>query len=220
MKKKQEKTRIGPALEVEFTINEPVKPIPGGCVRESALLDRAKFPEVAKRERLNALLLTHCPSNRIEDHLQPEDEVLLHRICNETITCGTHPVIRQKAIWALRFYPTARTIGVLSDLAEFGEDEYIRSHAIRSLGTMKLSLALPLLVRKLRDHSDLVINAAEVAIREIVDELGEDVLATILRYERSVKMRERINSIVQVRRGVEQVSRQAIARKEAKQDDV
>jgi hypothetical protein len=206
------------AVTIDFITNEPRKLIAGGSVRESTLLDHAAWPAVARRERLTALLFTHCQSGRLEDYLQPEDEELLQRICQETITTGTHPVIRQKAIWALRFYPTPRSINVLADLAEFGEDEYIRSHAIASLAAMRLSLALPLFARKLCDHSDRVIDAAERAMRETVDVLGEEVLATVLASAESTQMRQRIQDIVQARPCHEREGRTASPRKVADRD--
>jgi hypothetical protein len=88
MKKTQDKTQK-PAVTVEFINNEPIKLIAGGSVRESTLLDHATWPAVAGRERLTAPLFTHRLGSRLEDYLQPEDEELLQRICQETITTGS-----------------------------------------------------------------------------------------------------------------------------------
>lgn len=206
------------ARSVEFVINEPEKQIPGGALRESTLVSGEKYPVIAKRRRLNSILLSHCPSTDIKGLFEPEDEDLLQRITQETVTCGVNPVIRRKAIWALRFYPTVSSINVLADLAESGEDEYIRSYALQSLGAIGLSLALPVFIKGLRDKSDIVNNAAKIAIIDTVDRIGTNAFASALRHERNMKVKETINTLLKTKRIVEKKTRKEIKVREVKPD--
>ncbi|MFW9873129.1 MAG: HEAT repeat domain-containing protein [Candidatus Thorarchaeota archaeon] len=183
--------------ELDTLINEPKKPILGGSKRKSVIISRKKFPKIALRERLNSLLLTHCYLEDISSQLLPDDELILHQIALETITCGSYPAIRKKAIWALGFYDTERTIELLKDLAEYGEDEYIRCHALQSLGSMKKRSHVNIFINALKDNSNLVITVAIDALRKQLDSYGVDFLKSTMKDVEDITLKQKIDSIIQ-----------------------
>ena len=152
---------------VKFIENEPPKAIAGGPTRESSRIRDDKYPEIRKRRRVNAALLNHCPDAVGSIDLRPDDVDMLRRIARETIATGTHPIIRRRAIQALQRYPSVKTLNVLTDLAALGEDEYVRSDALRSLGGTGVAIAAPLLLRGLEDRSPLVREVSALGLRDL-----------------------------------------------------
>jgi len=148
MKKKN--PLLQPARTLLVRSNEPRKTIPGGETRKSVIVPRGGIGLIRRREQLNAILLNHCASKKIDGQLKATDELLLHAIVRETIASGTSPVIRKRAIHALQHYPTSGTHELLGELAQYGEDEYIRAHAIQTLARMGTAKTVSQQVKPIR----------------------------------------------------------------------
>ncbi len=190
-KRKPERAKL-----VKFVENEPPQAIAGGATRESLRIRDDKYPEIRKRRRVNATLLNHCPDAVGSMDLRPDDADMLRRIARETIATGTHPIIRRRAIGALQSYPSAETLNLLTDLAALGEDEYVRSDALRSLAATGIAAAAPLLFKGLEDRSPLV---REVCVRSLSDSGIKAGLSSFWPYLakiKSAKKRARIEAIL------------------------
>jgi hypothetical protein len=184
--------------EVKFILNEPVKEIKGGLERESTLISREKYSQILLREHLNQILLNHCSSEDIEKMLIPEYEPIIHKICIESITTGLHPMIRKKAIWALRHYFTKDSINLLTDLAINGEDEYIRSNALNSLAAFKTTFSVHLLIDGLNDNSDIVKYVARTNLDAIVLEIeGKNALIAEIKKVKNLRLKRELQEIVE-----------------------
>jgi len=190
-----------PAKNVKFTNNEPVKKIPGGSQRESTIVSRAAFPMVRRREQLNALFLNHCATGNIETTLKKSDEQLVHRMALETIATGTHPMVRKRAIEAVRLFPTSASFALLTDLSGSGEDDYIRSHALRALGAMGVSIAVPTLIKSLKEPSTRIRFAAENGLRSTVAKLGGESIRPLMQEERNKRIRAILQAVVTEKHG-------------------
>jgi HEAT repeat protein len=184
--------------EVKFILNEPAKEIKHGLERESILVSREKYGQIAAREYCNMVLLNHCQNKDIMKMLKPELERVLHTICQETVTTGAHPMIRKKAIWALRHYCTTRSADVLADLAVNGEDEYVKSEAISSLGAYKMAFCAPLLIEALQDSSDMVKNAAQIGLKSIgTTTEGNKILITAMNKTKNSVLKKQLEEIIE-----------------------
>ena len=183
--------------EVVFINNEPVKEIKGGFERESTIVSREKYKQIILRENLNKILINHCGNEKTTRLFKPEYEQILHRICLETVTSGSHPMIRKKAILALRYYFTKESINVLTDLAINGEDEYIRSTALSSIAAFKTTISIPLLVIALKDASEMVINSAKVGLMNIAKvEEARNMLVTLMKSTMSYRTKKVLKEII------------------------
>ena len=181
---------------VKFVENEPPQAIAGGSTRESLRIRDDKYPEIRKRRRVNAALLNHCPDAVGSMDLRPDDVDMLRRIARETIATGTHPIIRRRAIGALQWYPSAETLNVLTDLAALGEDEYVRSDALRSLGATGVAAAAPLLLRGLEDRSPLVREVSARSLRDSAIKAGLSSFWPHLSGIKDAKKRARIEALL------------------------
>ena len=118
--------------------------IPGGAKRKSTRVPRSDLKLVARREELDALLLAHDPKDA-ENAIQQvtdADHVLLRQIAREGAITGVSPRLRQNAIAVLGRFPTHDNVNFLAELAQHGEDFYVRSwHALVSLGNSGSALA-------------------------------------------------------------------------------
>ena len=90
------------ANKVEFKLNEPAKKIPGGSTRQSVKINITRHPEVARRMRLNRLLLIHDPEVAEKNlaQIKPADLPLLRRMATEGALGQNEPVLRRNAIAA------------------------------------------------------------------------------------------------------------------------
>jgi HEAT repeat protein len=162
---------------ITFRNNEPAKVIAGGAFRESTRVSPEALPAaVARRMVLDRMLASHCPPSDSLDQIQATDEPILRLMVQETIVTGCNPVVRKHAIAALSRFRSSDTINLVASLADQGEDEYVRSAAVHSLGNMTLASMAPIFVQGLRDSSALVRNAAAQSLVRLRDSLGDHVL--------------------------------------------
>src|SRR5262245_34053186 len=131
----------------DFRLNEPKPTIPGGTRRASVRIDRGRIPEIARRERLNRLLLAHDPevAEKNRARITDRDLELLRRIAQEGALAGTPPALRRNAIAYLADRPTPENVNLLVDLARHGEDFYVRGAALAALGRTGLRAVAPIL---------------------------------------------------------------------------
>jgi HEAT repeat protein len=101
------------------------------------MVDRSELPAIAARERVSALLRTHdlVEAERAFDELTTADQPMVRLIARESAAFGTEPAVRYSAIAALAHTASAENLNLLTDLARFGEDFYIRGHAMLALGS-------------------------------------------------------------------------------------
>ncbi len=161
----------------DFRLNEPKPAIPGGARRTSVRINRRQIPEVARRERLNRLLLAHDPdvAERNRAKITDHDLVFLRRIAQEGALAGTPPALRQNAIAYLAERPTPENLNLLADLARHGEDLYIRGAALAALGRTGLRAVAPILVDGLAAREPVEAAAAEhgvVALGRVIGVSG------------------------------------------------
>jgi HEAT repeat protein len=146
--------------------NEPAPPIPGGSRRASYRIDRTELPILAARERVLTALRAHDPDSRGQAAAtwQESDFPLLRAIAQEGAISNGEPAIRYNAIAALPSSSAAADMNLLIDLAHFGEDFYVRGHALLALGSTGLTIALPALAAHLGAVDAFERSAAKQAI--------------------------------------------------------
>ena len=83
-----------------FKLNEPTKQILGGTRRESIRVPSSENPEVARRLRLNRLLLIHDPDIADEnlEQIDEQDQPALRRIAQESVLSGNEPELANAVI--------------------------------------------------------------------------------------------------------------------------
>lgn len=183
--------------EVKFNYNEPDKEIKDGFERESVIVSRDKYKQIILREQLNNILINHCGDEEITRFLKPEHEKILHTICLETVTSGSHPMIRKKAIGALKNYFTTESVNLLTDLAINGEDEYIRSAALNSIVAYNSTISIPLLIAALKDTSEIVSSTAKNGIMNIAKiKEARNILLTSMKLTKSCRTRKVLKEII------------------------
>jgi hypothetical protein len=161
-----------------FRLNEPAAKIPGGARRKSTRVPRGELKLVARREQLNELLLAHDPKDA-ESALQQitdQDLPLLRQIAREGAITGVAPRQRQNAIAMLGRFPTHDNVNFLAELAEHGEDFYVRSHALVALGKSGSALAVPILREALAAEEPLEVSSAEGGFEALAGRVGIDVV--------------------------------------------
>jgi HEAT repeat protein len=179
--------------------NEPQPMVKGGVMRASRLIDRSEFPALQVRERVLKLLRAHCPDSRGDAKFEESDYAVVRLIAQEGAISNAEPAVRYKAIAALASSSTAENLNLLIDLAEFGEDFYVRGHAVLALGLAGTQIALPTIARHLNAterfeqaaaasavaliarkssiesvaaHASLLDDRARTAVQQILSELG------------------------------------------------
>ena len=165
-------------LDDGFRLNEPTAKIPGGARRKSTRVPRSDLKLVARREQLNALLLAHDPKdaeNAIQQ-ITDADHVLLRQIAREGAITGVSPRLRQNAIAALGRFPTHDNVNFLAELAQHGEDFYVRSHALVALGNSGSALAAPILREGLAAAEPTEVQSAERGFEALAGRVGIDVV--------------------------------------------
>ena len=93
------------------------------------------IPAMKIRERITRKLLSHDP-NLTEGNViafKEEEYKIIRLIAREGIISDNEPAVRYKAIAAMANFPSTQNLNVLADLASFGEDFYVRSHAMLAL---------------------------------------------------------------------------------------
>lgn len=186
------------AKNIKFKNNEPAREIKGGSKKNSVFVSRDKYPAIALREKINSVLLNHCSGANFSSMLKPEYEPIIQAISLETVTTGCEPAIRKKAIYALRHYLSPKSINILTELASIGEDEYVKSGALNSLGANIQTAAIPVLLGALKDSSDLVKTSARYALAEISIANGKESLYQALKNTKDSAIKREIESIINV----------------------
>lgn len=150
--------------------NEPEIKVKGGAIRASRLIDRSEFPALEARQRVLKVLQAHDPDSRALAlaALRESDYALVRVIAQEGAISNVEPTVRYNAFTALAPSGTAESLNLLTDLAHFGEDFYVRGHALLALGAVGSTLALPAIARHLNAAEKFEQSAARRAIALIV----------------------------------------------------
>jgi len=178
---------------------QPEIVIKGGPRRRSTLVDRADLGAVQARERIVRILQGHDfdAVERSFKELTEADYPLVRLIAQEGAASNFEPAVRYNAISVLGRVVPRENLNLLADLASFGEDFYVRGHALLALGMTGVYAALPLIARHLtaperfeqlaaaRAIEALVRNSSEAAVRarmSVIDDprqraLIEDIVA-------------------------------------------
>lgn len=128
--------------------NEPEIKIKGGAIRTSKQIDRTELPALLVRERVINLLRDHCPDSQGSplSALSDSELAVVRIIAQEGAVSNTEPNLRYSAIAALAASSTPENLNLLVNLAHFGEDFYVRGHALLALGATGMQIALPAIV--------------------------------------------------------------------------
>ncbi|MDQ6877667.1 MAG: HEAT repeat domain-containing protein [Candidatus Dormibacteraeota bacterium] len=128
--------------------NQPAPEIAGGRTRASTLAGRQGLLGVLARERVTAILRIHDldESSRALAELTDADQAMVRQIAREGAISGVEPAVRYKAISALAQRPVAENLNLLADLAQFGEDFYVRGHALIAVGQTGMVVHLAILL--------------------------------------------------------------------------
>ncbi len=178
--------------------NEPAPRIPHGARRRSTRVSRRGLPALARRERLNELLLAHDPEDaeRVLSELTEDDYDLLRQMAREGALTGVNPRLRQNAIAALSRSPSIENLNLLTELARYGEDPYVRGHALFALGQTGAALATPVLVDALAAKDLFEAAAAERGLEALGRRSGADLLRASIASERRKTVLARLGSVI------------------------
>jgi HEAT repeat protein len=188
--KKAKKVRRDP-----FKLNEPLRRIPSGIRRPSAVLKDVAFTRIRDRARLERLLLQHDP-NGSSPVLTAGDMTLVRQMAAEGTVTNHVPAIRRGAIQVLGESPTLENLALLTELALSGEDVYARSHALIALGRTGLALAAPLLCDALKSDDDQERKAAELGLRLLGGRVGPVILAALRQNNRDIAVRNALDQVI------------------------
>jgi HEAT repeat protein len=177
---------------------EPEKQIPGGIQRKSVFVDREELPAIVQRERINQLLLAHdlhTPEG-YQREIKEEDLALIRQIAREGAVTNIEPVMRQRAILLLGTFPTVENLNLLTELARYGEDFYVRSYALLALGKTGLLLAGPVLSKGLSSADPIESNAAEKALTALGRQVGMAAFRSLFEDEQNEDVRQKIERVL------------------------
>jgi HEAT repeat protein len=161
-----------------FHLNEPAARVPGGVRRPSVTLAGDAFVRIRARQRLQRLLLQHDPDGP-PPLIAARDIDLLRQLATEGAAANHVPAIRRGAMMLLAAFPTPENLTLLTELAVFGEDFYVRGHALMALGQTGLSLAAPLLREALGSDEAYERQAASAGLRLLGKRAGTGILAAL-----------------------------------------
>lgn len=156
--------------------NEPAIRIRGGSTRASKRIPRCELPALSVRERVQAALQAHDPDTRDREAASfgASERALLRLIATEGAITNIEPALRYDAISALVRPCDADSWNLLVDLAHFGEDFYVRGHALLALGASGISLALPAIARGLRSTESFERSCAKKAVASLARETSPE----------------------------------------------
>jgi hypothetical protein len=100
--------------------------------------------------------------------LDEADFAMIRIIAQEGAAANVEPALRYNAIAALAYGRSSKNLNMLADLAEFGEDFYVRGHALLALGTSGLHLAIGVISRHFEAEERFEQIAASRAIASLV----------------------------------------------------
>ena len=115
------------------------------------------------RARVETLLQRHDDLTAI-DAVADVDYPMVRLLAQESAAFGGNPALRYSAIAALATAGTAADVNLLTDLARFGEDFYVRAHALLGLGNLGSYAHLPVLIAALDAAEPLEQAAATSAL--------------------------------------------------------
>ena len=165
----------------EYKLNEPAREIPGGKTRPSTLVSRKGMPAVGARERVEAALRVHdLDGTKLSLLLREADGPMLRMIARETIASSLQPAIRAKAIAALAAFHRIENINALAQLALYGDDVYVRSHALLALGSTGLLAAVPIVAKGFQSTEQMEQTAAGKALLRLADAIGLSVVSALM----------------------------------------
>jgi HEAT repeat protein len=158
--------------------NQPPIPVRGGATRPSVRVNKSALPALERRERVVAFLRAHDLDSRADAlaELEEADFELIRVIAQEGSASNTEPGVRYSAISALAEHVPVANLNLLSDLATFGEDFYVRGHAVLALGASGLDMAVPLIARHLVAEERFEQLAARRAIGLLARDESKDVV--------------------------------------------
>jgi HEAT repeat protein len=191
--------------------SQPERRIRGGAIRKSTRVDRGALAGVAARERVERLLLGHDfdALDRSLKEITEADYPVVRLIAQEGAATNLEPAIRYKAIAVLARWPQRENMNLLTDLTSFGEDFYVRGHALMALGTTGHYTALPAIARHIEAEERFEQLAARRAVEMLVRLTSAAGVRAHLRMIDDAKLRSRIAEIVEraERAGVERAER-------------
>lgn len=152
-----------------------------------------------RRERLNELLLAHDPDDAEQAlaEISDEDQSVLRQIAREGAITGVAPRLRQNAIATIAHFPSQENLNLLAELAQYGEDFYVRSHALIALGQTGVALAAPILRDRLAAEEPLEVAAAERGLEALGQRTGADVIRATFANESRKAIAERGKRLVE-----------------------
>ena len=185
--------------EDDYRLNEPDPRVPGGRERKSIRIDRSRVPTVARRERLNRLLLAHDPevAEKNRASLTEDDFELLRQIAREGALANTPPALRQNAIAFLADRPTVENLNVLEELARRGDDPYTRGAALVALGQTGFRIVAPILADGLNASDPIEVACAEHGVVSLGHSVGESELRAAFHGERRRAVLDRLDGVFQ-----------------------
>ena len=154
-------------------MNEPERRQPEGRIarRRSTRVDRQELPHVAARERVAKILRIHDLEESLVafDELSDSDYTIVRLIAREGVASGLEPALRYKAIAALGSKPSTENVNSITDLAQFGEDFYVRGHALLALGHTGMYAHLGVIGASLEADEPFERNAATRAVAMLAE---------------------------------------------------
>jgi HEAT repeat protein len=173
----------------EYKLNEPKAKIPGGSTRASVRVDRENLGAVRDRERIEKVLTVHdLDGTRAPLSLKEKDGPILRTIARETIASSVQPALRAKAIAGLAQFPNPENLNTLFELAAFGDDVYVRSHALIALGSTGLLASAGQLAKALRATENIERTAAAKGLWILAGKVGLSTVQALLPEERDRKL--------------------------------
>jgi hypothetical protein len=166
--------------------------------RRSVLVDRQQLPSIAARERVAALLRAHhvAPDDTALSAIAEEDFALVRIIAQEGSASNIDPAIRYTAIAALARTCHRENLNLVAELAAFGEDFYVRGHAVLALGTTGLVMTLPIVAAHLDAQERFEQLAAERAVEALVRRNSPAAVRSFLAVVDNRQARTRIETII------------------------
>jgi len=166
--------------------------------RESTIVSRKRFDEVARRERLNAMLQVHDLEKplRLAVKLDEGDWAILRQIAQEGAITNVGPAARASAISYLAKSLSVENLNLLDELAHHGEDFYVRSQALIALGSTGLRLAGSTLTKGLAAEERTERLAAEHGLAALGQRLGVNALRDLLHADDQRDALQRIEGMI------------------------
>jgi HEAT repeat protein len=182
----------------DITRQQPERTIKGGPRRPSTLVNRSELGAIAARERIVRILQGHDfdAVERSFRELGEADYPIVRLIAQEGVSSNLEPAIRYNAISVLGRGAPRENLNVLADLATFGEDFYVRGHALLALGMTGLYLALPVIALHLTARERFEQLAAARAIEALVKNSSEDGVKARLSTVEDPKLRSLVEEIL------------------------